>query len=126
DELADHPPDDLAGEHLPVEARVLALDRPKLLGEERHVGELLERQEARAQAVVDVVVVVCDLVRDVRDLRLETGLAPLDEAAADVAELDRVAQRAVLQDAFPGLERAVQARERGVALPELVDAAPRL
>src|SRR5690606_8424030 len=90
------------------------------------VRELLQRQEPGAQAVVDIVVVVGDLVRDVRNLRLEPRLAPLDEAAAHVAELAGVAQRAVLQDAFPRLERKVQARERGVALLELVDDAQRL
>ena len=59
--------------------------------------ELLERDEPRAQAVVDVVVVVGDLVGDVRELRLEARLAALEEAATDVAELARVLERAVLR-----------------------------
>ena len=40
-----------------------------------------------AQAVVDVVVVVGDLVGEVGELRLERGLPPPEEALADVAQL---------------------------------------
>src|SRR5690606_5650541 len=93
----------------------------QLLGEEGHVLELLDRQQPRAQAAVDVVIVVRDLVGDVRDLRLEPWRATLDEPSADGAELAGVAQRAVLQDPFPRLEREIQARKRRIAFLELVD-----
>src|SRR5262249_46798711 len=92
----------------------------------RQRRELLECDHARAQAVVDVVVVVRDLVGDVRELSLETRLAPLQETSAELAELARVLERAVLQDAFARLEGEVQAAEARIALFEFVDDAQRL
>jgi hypothetical protein len=53
--------------------------RPRRLpvaGEDRHRVELLEADEARAQAVVHVVVVVGDLVGQVGQLGLEEGWRP--------------------------------------------------
>ena len=66
-------------------------DPTHVLREERQRPELLERDQTGAQAVVDVVIVVGDLVGEVRELRLEAGCVPLEEALADVAELARVA-----------------------------------
>jgi DNA-binding sugar fermentation-stimulating protein len=39
--------------------------------DERHFEQLFEREQAGAQAVVYVVIVVSDVVRDRRDLRLQ-------------------------------------------------------
>ena len=60
--------------------------------EDRDLAELLELEQAGAQPVVDVVVVVGDLVGEVGDLRFERRPAFLEEALADVAELARVAR----------------------------------
>ena len=49
--------------------------------------KLLERDQAGAQAVVEIVVVVGDLVGEIGDLRFERRLPALDEALAQLAEL---------------------------------------
>ena len=49
-------------------------------GDQRHLEQLLEREQAGAQAVVDVVIVVGDVVGDRRHLRLEARPAAPDRA----------------------------------------------
>ena len=71
-------------------------------------------------------VVVGDLVGQIGDLRLEAGLLALDESLAELAQLARVAQRAVLEDAFAAFEGEVEPAKLRVALLELVDHAQRL
>ncbi len=124
--MADHPAHGLAAEPLRLERGMALLDPTHVLREERQLLELLERDQPRAQSIVDVVVVVRDLVGEVRELRLEARLAALEEAFADVAELARVLERAVLQDSLARLEGEVQPAEARVALLELVDHAQRL
>ena len=91
-----------------------------MTAEDGHILHLLDRDQARPQAVVDVVVVVGDLVGQVGQLRLQRGLGALQEAHAHRAQLARVRRRAVLEDAFARLEAQVQAVEVGVALFQLV------
>jgi hypothetical protein len=69
-------------------------------------------EQLRADTVVNVVIVVGDLVGEVGDLRLEPGLAALDEALAELAELARVAQRAVLEYPLAAFEGQVARRAR--------------
>ena len=57
-----------------------------LLGEQAHVAELFDRDELRAQPVVDVVIIVSDLVGDVGKLGLEAGLVLLDKTPPQLAE----------------------------------------
>ena len=77
--------------------------------EQRHLAHLLQRDQARTHAVVDVVRVVGDLVGQVAQLRLQAGLRAIEEAARHAARLgclerSRVGARAVLQDAFARFE----------------------
>src|SRR5690606_23721064 len=94
DGAVDHAAHGLAAEQERSQTAELPLGEPPVLRKERHGVELGERDEARAQAVVDVVVVVRNRVRDVRELRLEPGLAPLEETPPDLAELARAGSRA--------------------------------
>ncbi len=73
--------------------------------------------QAGAQAVVDVVVVVGDLVGEVRDLRLEARLPALEETLAQLAELARVVERAVLEDALARLKGEIQPGETRRSAP---------
>ncbi len=84
------------------------------------------RDQPGADPVVHVVVVVGDGVGEVRELRLERRLPPLEEAQAELAELPRIGRGAVLEDALASLEREVEPRELRVALLELVHHAQRL
>ncbi len=101
-------------------------DRFHVAREDAYTRELLHGDQPGAQAVVHVVVVVGDLVGEIGELRLERGLLAPEEALPHFSQLPRVAQRAVLEDALPGLEGEVQAVERGVALLEEVHDAQRL
>ena len=97
-----------------------------VLGEQRNFQQLLDRNEAGANPVLDVVIVVRDLVGEVRELCLEPRLLAIDEPLADVAELERVLLRAMFEDALTALEAQIQSVEIGVSLLELVDDAQRL
>ena len=99
--------------------------------EQGHLGHLLQRQQARAHAVVDVVRVVGNGVGQVGQLRLQAGLRAVDEAARHAAGLGRVEQsrvgrRAVFEDAFARLESQVQAVVVRVAVLQLIDHAQAL
>ncbi|SUE42435.1 Uncharacterised protein [Ralstonia mannitolilytica] len=85
-------------------------------GPQRHILELLQRDQPRAQAVVDIVVVVGHLIGEVGKLCLERGLLPLEEPPPQIAERGRIVARAMLEDALARLERQVQAVKAAVAL----------
>src|SRR2546430_11377755 len=91
----------------------------------------LQAQQPGAHAVVDVVRVVGDLVRDVAKLGLEARTRAVEKALRDAARLVPaqplgMAARAVLEDALACLEREVQAVEGGITLLQLVDDAQAL
>ncbi|KAG1247975.1 hypothetical protein G6F65_019876 [Rhizopus arrhizus] len=94
--------------------------------EDRDLLQLFQRDQARAQAVVDVVVVVGHLVGQVGQLRFQRRLRAVQEAFAHVAQLARMRGRAMLQDAFARFEAQVQAVEVRIAFLQLVDHAQAL
>jgi hypothetical protein len=59
---------------------------------QRHCAQLLDAQKAGTQTIIDVVVVVGDLVGDVRDLCFESRLRVIEEALPDLTEHLRVAR----------------------------------
>ena len=119
-------------QHAPIrQAGVVALRVGDKAREQGHLGHLLQRQQARAHAVVDVVRVVGNGVGQVGQLRLQAGLRAVDEAARHAAGLGRVEQsrvgrRAVFEDAFARLESQVQAVVVRVAVLQLIDHAQAL
>ncbi len=56
-----------------------------LTAKEANLAKLAQVHELRADAVVDVVVVVGNFVREVGDLGFEAGLLALDEPFAELA-----------------------------------------
>ena len=87
--------------------------------------------QPRAHAVVNVVRVVGDLVGQVADLRLQPRPGVRQKALPHTAGFVAlqhfgIAARAVLQDAFAGLEGQVQPIERCVALLQHIDHAQAL
>src|SRR5262245_14812936 len=113
--------DQLRPQHALPRALRLGWQRRPRLRPERDLLELLPVQQPRAQAVVEVVVQVGDLVGMVRHLRLERG------AGAALGHGHRVLPvAAVLQDALARLPGEVQAAEARVALLEPVHDAERL
>ena len=95
-------------------------------GEQRLLAQLLQTQEPGADAVVDVVIVVSDRVRDVGQLCFEAGLFALEKTLTDVAEFACVTRRAVFEDALAGFEHQVEAGEVRIFRLELVDDTQRL
>jgi hypothetical protein len=103
---------------------------------DRHLGEIVEPEQARAIAVVDVVVVVGDVVGERGGLRLERGVGgKLEIVARAISENGigrgpgrrRPQQRAVmLHQAFERLPGQVEAVEIRVAAFERGDHAQRL
>src|SRR5882672_8097941 len=78
--------------------------------------ELCQAQQPRAQAVIDVVVVVRDLVGEICDLRFERRLVTRDKTLAKFAQLACVLKRAMLENSFACLERKVEPVEPAIAL----------
>src|SRR3546814_5487279 len=54
---------------------------------QRHLPQLLDRQQTRPQTIVDVVIAVGDLVSAIGELRLQRGLPVRQKAFGDVAKL---------------------------------------
>ena len=75
DHAGDLPAHHLVGETAFFQTRIEIVDLLHQGGKERHVLEHLEGEVARAQAIVDVMRVVGDVVGDGRDLRFEAGMA---------------------------------------------------
>ena len=113
--------------------------------DQRHVEQFVEPEEARLQAVINIVVVVGDVVGDGRDLGLGRGPAVQPQAPAGVELADHAPGRAVqfpghraivLDDPFQRFPGQVQALEVRIAMLQLghdpkgldvvVEPAPRL
>jgi hypothetical protein len=87
----------------------------------RRPCNLLQRDEARAHAVVHVVCVVGNFVGQVAQLRLERGRRTRQKPLPHPTRLGQfqslgMGTGAVFEDAFAGFKTQVQAIERGVAL----------
>ena len=109
-----------------LHAGVLGQGLLAIVGKQGHLLHLRHAQQARADAVVDVVGVVGNFVRQIAQLCFQTGLGAVQKPGGHAAglarfNLTRMAQGAVLQDAFAGFKAQVQPVELRVALFQLVD-----
>ena len=103
---------------------------PEVL-KQRHRLQLLQGDQARAHAVVNIVRVVGNFIGQIAQLCLQAGLGPVQKPPPDTAGLGLferlgVGARAVLENALARLEREVQAVKLGVAFFELIDHAQAL
>ena len=121
DDRADHAPDDFVNETPILEVRITVAHPAVLRIEQPLFAQLVEGQQPRSIAVIDIVVVVGDGVADIRDLRFEAGLPAQQESFPDVPEAACIALRAVLENALARLEHEIQSRKVGVFRFELVD-----
>src|SRR6185369_2700891 len=96
-------------DHTPFrEVRKLRLDQVEVTPEDLDRSQWLERQKPRAQPVVHIVIVVDDLIDEVRDLCLKRGTLLAQETLAHLAKLLCVLWRAMLENAFARLEAEVE------------------
>ena len=126
-----------------IDTGIVLGDRTDDLGGERHHLEIVDRKQAGAQAIVDIVRIIGDVVGDRGDLGLQRGKAPQfevvepdvvgdsDRHAAIAIPPDRrpapVGQRAVvLDDAFQRFPGQVEPVEFGIAMFERGQHAQRL
>ncbi len=103
---------------------------PKIV-KQRHLLELLQRNQARAHTVVNVMCVVGNLVRQIAQLCLQAGLAACQKTVTHAERLDRlqplgIDPRAVLENAFARFKSKVQAIKLRVALFQLINHAQAL
>ena len=122
----DHAPDGFVDQSAPGQPRVGALHDLPVAEKDRHRIELFEGDQTRAQAVIDIVVVVGDFVGQVGKLGFEGGLVTLKETASDFAESFGVLVRAMLENAFPRFVQEIESVELGIAFFKHVDRAQRL
>mmetsp|Transcript_20983 Transcript_20983/g.80961 ORF Transcript_20983/g.80961 Transcript_20983/m.80961 type:complete len:109 (-) Transcript_20983:5617-5943(-) len=92
-----------------------------MLAHQFHLKQLLQLDETRAHAIIDIVRVVGDFIGKVAELRLQAGLAAKKKAGCNAPRLGgidqfRVTARAMLEDALSGFEAKIETIERGVAL----------
>ena len=143
DEPGDEPTHQFVGGAVAIEPRMPARNLGQDVGEEGHDRQVFEREEAGAQAVVNVMRVVGDVVGDGCGLRLGAGmageieilLALIIQDGAGNATLavfsDRRAVRqdqrpVVLDQALQRFPRQVQSVEAGIAPLQSRDEAQRL
>jgi hypothetical protein len=75
---------------------ILAQYLPHVPRENADLRKLFDREQTGAQAIVDVVVVVGDLVGEIGELRFERRLPPLYETLANIAQSASIRQRTML------------------------------
>ena len=121
DQVIDHPPQNFINLPAARERRVLRLHFGVIVAEQRHRQQLLHGDEAGADAVLHVMIVVGDLIGEIRELRLESGLLAVDEAFAEFAEQNRIVVGAMLQNSLAAFEGEVQSVEVRVVILELID-----
>src|SRR6185436_1668522 len=112
----DHASDRFMNQAAVQKYRILFFDDLQMPRENPHGTKLLDGDKTRAQAVVDIVIVIGNFVGQVCDLRLERGSLFPDKAFAERAEFLRVLDGAMLQDAFARFETQIQSFESRVAL----------
>ena len=127
DHVAHHPVDHSAHRFVDqarlVEAGVALRHLMEHRTDQRHVGEIGDREEAGAQPVVDVVVVVGDVVGERGDLRLGPRIGVDAQIMARIVFGDRRRQRrveraVVLDGALERLPGQVEPVELGIAVFE--------
>jgi len=96
--VVDHAPYDLVHQPSPAQLRIPLRHQLVLAAKNADLPQLVDRDQPRTDAVVHVVIIVCDLVGEVGELRLETRLSAREKALAEIAQLAGVCRRAVLQD----------------------------
>jgi hypothetical protein len=122
----DHAADGFMHPATPGDVRKLGIHFGGMAGEQAHALQLVKRQHAGTQAVVDIVVVVGDFVGQVADLRLQRGAAIFEKAPSEFAQFACPRRRAVLEDALARFEHQVEAVEGAVALFQAIDDAQAL
>ena len=104
-----------------MEFRVTAADFVVLLLEKCDFTELLQADQTRAQAIVDIVTVVGDLVRQVGELCFQAGLGSGQKTFAQLPQFTGITLRTVLEDTFSRLKGQVEARKICVAFFQFFD-----
>ena len=117
----DHAPDHFMHEAATREAGPVFFGALAVGAEDLNRIEGFERQEARAQAVIDIVIVVGNFVGHVGQLGFEAGAQVVKETFAQGAEGLGMGAGAVFEDAFPRFVHEVEPVEGGVAFFEEVD-----
>ena len=57
-----------------------------IAAKQRHTLQLFDADQAGANAVFHVMIVVRDLIREIRELRFQAGLLPIDEPLSHIPE----------------------------------------
>ena len=105
-----------------LETRMEPVHLVQELGQERHLPKVLDREQAGAQAVVDVVGVVGDVVGERRRLRLRAGEAVEPEGLQGVVFQDRAGNAAAARSAASA--RRLRLEQRPVVLDEALQRLP--
>src|ERR1043165_843463 len=94
--------------------------------ENGHLAQFIYVKKSRAYAIVHVVIVVGDGVRQVCELCFQSRLRAIQESLADVAQQSRILRGAVFEHAFATFKREIETGKLRVALLELVHDSQRL
>lgn len=92
DDRSDHAANDLVDQSPVFELWITRMNLLVLGFEERLRTKLIERQQARSETVIHVMIVISDRIRNIYYLRFKAGLLTLEKTPADVAELLRIAR----------------------------------
>ena len=92
-----------------------------VLAKQVDITELRLGQQPRAQAIIDIMIVVGNFVGEVGQLGLQAGLQAIQEPLPDLAQIARIAPRTVFQDALARLVCQVQTCEFRVFFFQFID-----
>ena len=104
----DPPPHDLVNGTSWCQVRIAVAHAVILFTKQCDVREGLDMDQSRAQAVIDVMTVVGNLVGEVGQLCLQRGLQLLDKTTTEFTQCTGIFQRAVLEDTFATFKGQVQ------------------
>ena len=93
---------------------------------QRYIVQLIQRQKPRAHTIVNIVRVVGNFVSQVAQLGFQARLLLVQKPPSHAIRLLRfqalrILQRTMLEDAFPGFKREIEAVVGGVSLFQAID-----
>jgi hypothetical protein len=126
DERADHAPHGFVHQPAIIDFWVFAHHSAHMLGKKTDSRKLFYRNQSGTQAVIHVMIIVCDLISEIGNLRFKRRALPLDESFANFSEQARIFQGTVFKNSLAGFEAQIESVEGGVTLFEQIHDPQRL
>ena len=122
----DHLTDGFVDQATPAERWIARLNQSDVAREKADLAQLLQTDEAGAQAIVDIMVVVGNFVGEIAYLRFQDGCPPTRNRSPTSPSRRAFSSEQCFDDALAGFEAQVQTIERRIAILKPIDDAQAL